>query len=49
MPKTSKDDKNYHGYGTKSIVYVIKKLHGKVSFTADESTFTVKAVIPIKE
>lgn len=49
LPKTSKDDKNYHGYGTKSIVYVIKKLHGKVSFTADESTFTVKAVIPIKE
>ncbi len=24
LPKTSKDDKNYHGYGTKSIVYVIK-------------------------
>lgn len=48
-PVTSKGDKNYHGYGTKSIDYVVKKLNGKLRFFTDKKVFNVDIVIPLQE
>lgn len=48
MPITTKNDTNYHGFGTKSIEYVAKQLHGKVKFSSEDSLFTVKVIIPVK-
>lgn len=45
--KTSKSDKNFHGFGTKSIQSVTKNLNGKCCFYTDSDIFKVKALIPI--
>lgn len=45
--KTSKSDKIFHGFGTKSIQYVVKNLNGKCRFYTDSDIFKVKVLIPI--
>lgn len=44
--KTSKSDKSFHGFGTKSIQYVVKNLNGKCRFYTDSDIFKVKVLIP---
>lgn len=48
-PLTIKEDKTNHGFGTKSIKYVIKELNGKIVFSAQDNVFMVKALIPLKQ
>jgi hypothetical protein len=44
MPQTSKDDKAYHGYGTKSIQQIVDKYNGTLKIDCDEKLFTIDIV-----
>lgn len=46
IPVTSKSDKNYHGYGVKSIRHVAEKYGGSVSLNVSENIFTVLVTVP---
>jgi len=41
MPITTKSNKKYHGYGTKSIRYIVHKYNGDCSFTAKNHIFNL--------
>lgn len=43
--KTTKDNKKYHGYGTKSIAYIVKKYDGKMEFETKDNIFKLKIAI----
>ena len=43
--KTTKANSKYHGYGTKSIAYIVKKYEGKVEYEVKEHIFKLKIVI----
>jgi len=45
--KTTKQDKENHGYGTKSLVYVAEKNGGSASFNAQDHWFTVSIFLPL--
>ncbi len=42
LPK-SKEDNRYHGFGTKSIEYIVKKYDGNVSFKLENHVFSLVA------
>lgn len=42
---TTKENKKYHGYGTKSIAYIVKKYDGKVEYEVKDNIFKLKIVI----
>lgn len=44
--ETSKADKNYHGFGIKSIKHICKKYHGDMSITTDDNVFNTNILIP---
>lgn len=44
LPLTTKDDKRYHGYGTRSIRETVSRYGGTVTFSYKEGWFLVKAV-----
>lgn len=46
---TTKREKNFHGYGIKSIRYTVNKYDGAVSIDAKENWFELKVLIPIKK
>lgn len=46
FPKTTKTEKKWHGFGTKSISMIVKNYNGEMTFTAKNNVFTVSAVIP---
>jgi hypothetical protein len=46
---TSKDEKGYHGYGIKSIRYVVKKYNGTLSITTDNNWFYLRILIPLAQ
>ena len=43
--KTTKENAKYHGYGTKSIAYIVKKYDGKVEYEAKDNIFKLKIAI----
>ena len=45
--ETSKRNKSKHGYGIKSITYIIDKYHGTTSLSAKDGLFSIKISIPI--
>lgn len=47
FPQTSKHDKNYHGFGVKSIKMVVKKYGGNVSIKAGKELFTLNILLPL--
>ncbi len=47
LPKTTKKDRKYHGYGIKSIKSIIEKYHGNLSISTDDNWFSVKVIIPL--
>lgn len=49
LPVTDKEDKEDHGFGTKSIKNVIERYGGQLSFYQDGDTFTMLAAIPLKQ
>lgn len=44
---TTKKEKEYHGYGLKSIRYIVNKYGGAVSIDAEENWFNLKILIPL--
>ena len=46
---TTKKEKEYHGYGLKSIRYTVNKYEGAVTIDAKDNWFELKILIPIKE
>ena len=47
LPRTTKKDKENHGFGFKSINYIVNKYEGTLSVSADNHLFTVDIVFPI--
>ena len=46
---TTKKDKEYHGYGLKSIRYTVNKYDGAVSIDTNENWFDLKILIPMRQ
>ena len=49
LPITIKQDREMHGFGTRSIRYIVKKYGGTYSFSLKNTTFTVSLIFPFKE
>ena len=47
LPQTTKPDKQNHGFGVKSMKYIVKKYGGYINFSAEDNTFRVEIVLPI--
>lgn len=47
IPKTTKQDTRYHGFGMKSIRMITEKYHGFLSVKANQEIFTVNILIPL--
>ena len=46
MPVTSKADKSSHGFGTKTIRYIVEKYSGNLVMDCTDHIFTVRCLIP---
>ena len=46
FPDTTKEDKDYHGYGMKSIRMIVEKYDGDVSILTKEGVFYLNVLIP---
>ena len=46
LPKTTKQDKRYHGFGMKSIRMITDKYKGYMSVKADDGLFTLNIILP---
>ncbi len=49
LPVSTKEDAHLHGYGLKSVRYLIEKYHGNLTINADEDVFHVNILLPLKE
>lgn len=47
LPKTTKKDSDYHGYGVKSIKLIVNNYDGNVSFTTKDGIFNLNILIPL--
>lgn len=45
LPLTTKENKNEHGFGTKSISYIVKKYNGQYKFSQRDNVFSVNITI----
>ena len=48
-PVTTKKEKDFHGYGLKSIQYTVNKYDGAVSVNLEDNWFELKVLIPIMQ
>lgn len=46
LPLTTKADKHYHGYGIKSISYIVEKYHGNMTIGVEDSWFKLNILFP---
>ena len=49
LPITTKENKDYHGFGMKSIKMIVDKYSGDVSIVIKEDIFNLNIFIPIKK
>lgn len=47
MPKTTKQDKRYHGYGMKSIRKIVEKYNGSVTVNAEDGWFELRILMVV--
>lgn len=47
LPVTTKADKNFHGFGVRSMKYVVKKYDGFLNASEEDGCFSLKMLIPI--
>lgn len=47
LPETTKGDTDYHGYGVKSIAYIVEKYGGNLSIVAKDGIFNLNILIPV--
>lgn len=48
LPRTTKQDKRYHGFGMKSIRMIADKYHGYLSVRAETGIFTLNILLPME-
>lgn len=48
LPITNKENKNYHGYGIKSIQAIVQKYNGNLSISTEEQIFKLNLLLPIQ-
>ena len=46
FPESTKQDKNKHGYGVRSIKMIIDNLGGSIGYNIADNTFILQASIP---
>jgi hypothetical protein len=49
LPVTSKADKDYHGFGVRSIAEIVRKHLGSLVIRTDSGIFTLEIVIPLEK
>lgn len=49
FPVTTKGDKENHGFGLRSVQYMVKKYDGIMRISTDDQLFSVTIVLPLKE
>lgn len=49
LPVTTKENKGYHGYGLKSIKYMVKRCGGIVNISEEDGCFSLMILIPIPQ
>ncbi len=49
IPVTTKEDRTRHGYGVKSMQYIVKKYRGEMSICAEQNVFSLKLLLPEPE
>ena len=47
FPVTTKEDKRYHGFGLKSIRYVVEKYDGSVAVQVEDGMFNLNFLVPL--
>lgn len=47
LPVTTKEDKQYHGFGLRSMRYLVKKYDGFLNVSTEDGCFSLKILIPI--
>ncbi len=47
LPVTTKKDKEFHGYGLKSLKYTVHQYHGEVDIRAENHWFSLRILIPM--
>ena len=48
LPVTTKGDKRYHGFGLRSVRYLVKKYDGFLTVGTEDGCFSLKILIPIR-
>lgn len=48
IPVTTKNDRNLHGYGLKSIKYTAEKYDGTITINTENDIFTLQILLPIR-
>ena len=49
LPQTSKEDSQYHGFGVKSVHYIVKKYHGTMFIQQENNVYEVNILFPRQE
>ena len=49
LPMTTKQNKQYHGYGMKSIKYIVDKYKGHMKISTDQEMFSLDILIPTEK
>lgn len=49
LPRTTKTDPRFHGYGLKLIRQIAKKYGGEMTVNADHQTFSLRVILPIPD
>lgn len=49
IPHTSKEGESFHGFGIKSIRYIVKKYGGNVAISTEDNVFTLSILIPAEK
>ena len=49
LPVTTKKDSVYHGYGVKSMQYLVNKYRGDMSICVEHNVFSLKLLLPDPE
>lgn len=47
LPRTTKEDNYYHGFGMKSVQYICRKYKGEMTINTDNGVFNINIVFPI--
>lgn len=49
LPQTTKANKQNHGFGVKSMSYIVKKYGGYINFSTEDNVFTVEIIFPLNK